>query len=249
MAEPRIYYQRKDITIWLGDCRQVLPKLPDKSVDLILTDPPYNVGKDYGEHDDAMDDVAYHEFLLEVFSGSARLSDNLVYFPGTKNAMSSDYLRILRGCGFSPMRLLGWHKKEFAGDKWHGGPAMCWEPVIWAVRNGGAFFNTIYGSRGRDFMVVNSTHGHGIQHPCPKPLGVMRWLVNMFAPEYGTILDPFMGSGTTLVAAKQLGRKAIGIEICKDYCKIAIQRLQQEMLPLAPASPAVEKNLNFFQDS
>jgi hypothetical protein len=75
----------------------------------------------------------------------------------------------------------------------------------------------------------------GAVHPTQKPLALMRWCLS-FVPD-GTILDPFMGSGTTLVAAKQLGRKAIGIEIEERYCEIAVKRLAQEILPLVPAEP------------
>jgi hypothetical protein len=73
-------------------------------------------------------------------------------------------------------------------------------------------------------------------HPCPKPIKVMTWLINRSSRENETILDPFMGSGTTLRAAKDLGRKAIGIEIEEKYCEIAARRMEQEVLPLTDAS-------------
>jgi len=67
-------------------------------------------------------------------------------------------------------------------------------------------------------------------HPTQKPLRVIIWAINLCPGEPGTILDPFTGSGTTLRAAKDLGRKAIGIEIEEKYCKIAAERLRQEVL-------------------
>lgn len=70
------------------------------------------------------------------------------------------------------------------------------------------------------------------RHPCPKPIKAWTWLLNKGSLEHETILDPFMGSGTTLVAGKSLGRKCIGIEIEERYCHIAAQRLSQEYLPL-----------------
>jgi DNA modification methylase len=69
-------------------------------------------------------------------------------------------------------------------------------------------------------------------HPTQKPVALMRWCLDQFKHEVGVVLDPYMGSGTTLVAAKQTGRRAIGIEIEERYCEIAAKRLSQDMLPL-----------------
>ncbi|MDD5304003.1 MAG: site-specific DNA-methyltransferase [Elusimicrobia bacterium] len=77
-----------------------------------------------------------------------------------------------------------------------------------------------------------NAYPHGFGHPSPKPECVMRWLVDELSEPGETVLDPFMGSGTTLRAAKDLGRKAIGIEIEERYCEIAAKRLSQQVLPL-----------------
>jgi len=69
-----------------------------------------------------------------------------------------------------------------------------------------------------------------VDHPCPKPIRWVTWLTSMVSQEGETVLDPFMGSGTTLRAARDLGRKAIGIEIEERYCEIAARRLDQAVL-------------------
>ncbi len=84
-------------------------------------------------------------------------------------------------------------------------------------------------------------------HPCPKPMGWMRWATDLGSLWGETILDPFMGSGTTLRAAKDLGRKAIGIEIEEKYCEIAAKRMEQEVLPLTDACPR-ESDSEYSED-
>ncbi len=224
------YYESGGITIYNGRVEDVLPGLEASSVDVVLTDPPYNVGKDYGEHNDSMSPEDYGAWMAEVLSQLGRVSkDSVIFFPGTTNVFkASSWLR-------DPLqfhRLLGWHKKEFAGDKWTGGPAMCWEPIVWASKGEKPSFNKVYGIGGRDFLVVPSTHGNPYHkvHPCPKPLPVMQWLVGLFAPEGGLVLDGFSGTGTTLRAAKDLGRRAIGIEREERFCEVAATRMSQEVL-------------------
>lgn len=89
-----------------------------------------------------------------------------------------------------------------------------------------------------------SNSGRESDHPCPRKIAHVRWLVNWWTEQEDVIVDPFMGSGTTLRAAKDLGRKAIGIEIEEKYCEMAAERLSQEVLPLcsSPAKPQ-EQNL------
>lgn len=226
------YYEEPGITIYHGDCREVLRQLPRHSV--TITDPPYNVGKNYGVHDDDLGPEEYQGWLRSIFATC--LTEELVYFPGTANVL--DARALLAGSGFRPVRILGWHKKEFAGDKWCGGPAMCWEPIIWASRAENPSYTRIFGTQGRDFLVVSSIHGNPYQgpHPCPKPLPVMRWLLKLFAGgSDASVLDPLAGSGTTGLACKALGIPCTLIEIEERYCELAVKRLAQSVLPLEVA--------------
>lgn len=226
------------VDLRLGDCLQVLPQLESGSVDVVITDPPYNVGKNYASHDDNMSWSDYHAWLREIYTECARVSRNsVVFFPGTKNVL--DTAAVLVRTGLIAHRILGWHKKEYAGDKWIGGPANCWEPIVWAVKDGEKpVYNKLFGRLGRDFLVVSSTHGDPDipAHPCPKPAPIMAWLVGLFVPPDGTCLDPFMGTGRTGVACAKYGRNFIGIEIDEGYFKIAERRIReaqsQMLLPL-----------------
>jgi site-specific DNA-methyltransferase (adenine-specific) len=222
------YYDADGITMHVGDCLEVLPALDP--VDVVIADPPYNVGKNYTSHDDAMPAEAYIAWLRAVLNACSLLAAEVVFFPGTANLLSVPDM--LFGTPLRHVRTLGWHKREFAGDKWMGGPAMCWEPVIWASSAERPQFNRIFGTWGRDFLVINATHGDPFTklHPCPKPVEVMRWLVGLFCPEGGTVLDPFSGTGATLRAAKDLGRKAVGVELESAYCDAAAIRLGQGVL-------------------
>jgi DNA modification methylase len=232
------YYDHDGVQIYVGDCRDVLPRLPP-AFDVVMTDPPYNVGKNYGGHDDRQEPADYETWLRSVLARCADLAPSLVYTPGTKNVWR--VAALLEGTGYTPHAMLGWHKKEFAGDKFHVGPAHCWEPVVWAGREKNPYFRKRFGERGRDFLVVPATHGDPFakRHPCPKPLPVMAWLVGLFVPDGGTVLDPFAGTGTTLRAAKDAGFRAVGIELNERYAAAAVKRLEQGVLPWDSAAEAV----------
>ena len=223
------YYEADGITIYHGDALEVLPILP--SADLAIFDPPYNVGKKYDADPtgDQLGGSAYWNFIRAILGDLD--ATTLVWTPGALNISHA----LTQTFPWKLERLLGWHKKEYAGDLFHSGPAMCWEPIIWAHR-GEKFFNRKYGAWGRDFLIVPSMHGHGIDHPCPKPPEVYRWLIGLFCPEGGTVLDPTCGSGTALMEAKKSNREAVGIERSERYCEIAAKRLAQGVLDLGGAA-------------
>ena len=206
---PAPYYDDGQITIYHADCRDILPHLEPGSVDLVLTDPPYGVG--IAEWDGA---VPYDILptLLDVSSGA------VVWF-GASAMLRTD----LMSFETPPERTLVWAPKFSLSHTGKNGIFYRWHPIhVWRVPKS-------HSGPSHD-VLTHSTDGRNFwNHPGTKPLDLIRLLAGLGG---GTILDPFMGSGTTLRAAKDLGRKAIGIEIEERYCEIAVRRLQQAVLPL-----------------
>jgi DNA modification methylase len=212
------YYQDDFATIYHGDCREVLPSL--SGIDAVFADPPYNVGLTYGEHDDEMDPDAYRDWCIDWFHKCKAVTDGaIVVTPGMVSVPMwiADVERT--------HKLIAWTKANNNSRNYFGPTSgyQCWEPIL------------VYGKSKvtvlRDWIDQPISLQREIGgHPCPKPLRLLRWVVANFVPEPGTILDPFVGSGTTLRAAKDLGRKSIGIELDERYCEIAAKRLAQEVL-------------------
>jgi site-specific DNA-methyltransferase (adenine-specific) len=215
------YDDGRGITIYHGDCRDVLPEL---SGDALVTDPPFGIGWSRAEWSD--DKEAYPELMTWlvttaghvvpvgwcfVFQAMPNVGRFHEWFPGG--------WRIFAACkNFAQIRPTG---------VWHS-----WDPVVFWHNGPNSGPNSKHVNR--DYFVGNvaGVFHEKSEHPCPKPLDTMAHIVQIAAPMGGLILDPFMGSGTTLRAAKDLGRKAIGIEIEERYCEIAAERLAQEVLPL-----------------
>ena len=130
----------------------------------------------------------------------------------------------------------------FGGNYFGLPPSSCW--LVWDKDNTGDFADCELAWtnlkkavrrlkwRWNGMLQENMANKELREHPTQKPLEVMKWAMKHAPEDCQTILDPFMGSGTTLRAAKDLGRKAIGIEIEEKYCEIAVNRLRQEVLPL-----------------
>jgi len=213
------YYQDDYCTVYHGDCREILPTLP--KVDLVLTDPPYGIGfkqtKTSGrsnkkhwniKHTDTIagDDVNFEPSLFvnqpAILWGANNYSSRL---PDSGGWLVFDKKRTdATRAGF------------IASDA-----ELAWTNLFNTVR----LFSYLWNGLCRQSEI--GEHYHVMQ----KPVALMNWCFS-FSPDTTTTLDPFMGSGTTLRAAKDLRRKAIGIEIEEKYCEIAVKRLQQEVLAL-----------------
>jgi len=225
------YYQEDGITIYHGDVRNIQPRC-----DVVVTDPPYNVGMAYSDHDDRMDERKYLQWLRDIFSHACGdWSRALVWFWQGIRVFNGE----ARAClpeGFEIHHAAAWFKREFAGDLFKGAhPGFAWEPIIWAARGKPEYHGPRGGHDARDCLVEDRSSRHdkgALEHPCPKPQRTVTRVLSWVSSDTDTILDPFCGSGTTLVAAKNLGRMAIGIDVSERYCEIAARRCSQGVLAL-----------------
>lgn len=205
MDEMKPYFQDDSVTIYHGDCREILPTLAP--VDLVLTDPPYGIGslmhggKDTGHWGQL---AQGNPWDMEKPS-----LDMILKMPSDLIIWGGNYFEL------PPCRgVLAWRKLNAVPTQ--ADFEMAWTTLdmpakMFSHPSGGAI----------------KRHGH----PTEKPVALMKWCIGFF-PKVTTILDPFMGSGTTLRAAKDLGRKAIGIEIEERYCEIAAKRMSQSVMAL-----------------
>ena len=244
------YYEHAGITIYHGDCREVLPTLC--AIDHVLTDPPYTA------------DVYLRMKALRTNQGSGTLKRLGLLDGGAIQKMSAgaigsvdeliepcsvEIARLIRrwavvfscvesthrwkaaleSAGLRYVRTGAWVKPDampqMSGDR----PGVGFEPCTIVHAQGPMRWN---GGGHSALWTFGTCKVDRPDHPCPKPEPLMQALVSQFTDDGDTILDPFMGSGTTLTAAKRLGRQAIGIEIEERYCEIATNRLRQEVLPL-----------------
>jgi site-specific DNA-methyltransferase (adenine-specific) len=212
------YYSDDWVTIYHGDCRESA----SVEANALVTDPPYGIGWTRGSWDD--DPSGYADLMAWLVAEGARIGGWCFVFQSMQNVARfhewfPDGWRIFAAC------------KNFA-QVTKQGAWRAWDPVVFW--NSGPNSGPNSGIVNRDFHVGNvaGVMSHPAGHPCPRPLDTMRHIVGI-ATAYGeTILDPFAGSGTTLRAAKDLGRRAVGIELDERYCEIAARRCAQEVLDL-----------------
>ena len=211
----RPYYEHGGITIYNADCREVLPYLKS---DVILTDLPYGIGLDYGKFDDSQ------ESLQEVITDAMPL-------------MTAAAPVVALTCGIdnwwrypAPKWVLCWYMANACSSTGRWGFNQ-WQPVL-------VYGTDPYLKRGmgrRPDVIITAAPNSGKDkkrgHPCPKPTEAWAKILQRVSPsENDKIIDPFMGSGTTLDVAKYSGRSAVGIELEERYCEIAAERLSQETL-------------------
>jgi site-specific DNA-methyltransferase (adenine-specific) len=215
MSEP--YYQDEQVTLYHGDCREVTEWL---AADVLVTDPPYGI---------AYQSNSRRISLRRSISGDAdtSLRDTALEMWGDRPAAVFGTWR--RPYPVGTVAKLVWDTKGALGM---GDITLPWKPSHQEIYILGRGWR---GRRGTDVIVcppVQSLGYNGRLHPHQKPTALMGHFIER-APD-GVITDPFAGSGSTLVVAKQLGRHAIGVEVEESDCEIAAQRLEQGALVVQP---------------
>lgn len=257
------YYQSEDITIYHADCRDALTDMRDDCCNLVVTSPPYNMrtrirngayttrektehfSKKYAHFSDDLSPEDYYQFHRHTLREMLRVA-GLVFWN----------IQIVTGSKEAVFRIIGDFAKEIKDvvvwDKGHGQPAMhdsvlnkAAEFVLILERNAtaGRAFSKAYFPRGEMPDIWRMRRGANIEgtHAATFPLELPERAIAGWSVAGDTVLDPFMGTGTTLVAARNAGRKAIGIEISEQYCEIAAKRLLERplfvMQPVAAPKP------------
>ena len=237
------YYEQDGITIYHGDCRMFLPQL--SPVDHVLTDPPYSEhvhGKSMRGADGWKGDISetrdlgFDALTPQLLGRVARwCSWNVRRWVGVFSDVESTHLwrEALAVEEMEYVRTAFWHKvggaPQFTGDR----PAVACEAITLCHPQGRKRWNGGGKAGIYSVPIVLNRGASATEYRChttQKPEELMAQLVADFSDLGELILDPFMGSGTTLVAAKRLGRKAIGIELNEQYCETAAQRLRQGAL-------------------
>jgi len=207
------YYQEPNITIYHGDCLEIMPEL--EPVDLVLTDPPYGINHPTNYKERGRGNLASCKDYPPIF-GDIENFNPKPFINQAAVLFGANYF-----CDKLPISS-GWivWDKERPDELDQATCEIAWSNFIRGIRRFKYLWNGMI-RQGKEELF----------HPTQKPIALMKWILNLKWTPLGLILDPFMGSGTTLVAAKELGRKAIGIEIEEKYCEIAVRRLAQEVLP------------------
>jgi site-specific DNA-methyltransferase (adenine-specific) len=222
------YYSEKRVTIYHGDCKELIPLISETDrtlADHVITDPPY--------------DEKTHKGARYDFGAT---SSEIQFDPIDPLSVAPLLCSVAKRwvIAFCSLEMLGAYK-EASGDRWV-------RSGFWRRTNGvPQFTGDRPGQPGEGIAIMHNPgkkrwNGHGQHafweypivsngpHPTTKPLQLMKRLILDFTDPDDLILDPFMGSGTTVLAAKEMGRRAIGIEIEEKYCEIAVKRLRQEIL-------------------
>ena len=240
------FYADDQVTIYHGDCVEIMRAMHGTSVDAVITDPPYCSGgaleaqKNTGGQGHRSERLTAGD--VEWFAADNMTTGGLIWLvravlvesrrvmkPNRSAFVFTDWRMVphlapaMESSGLRYRNMIVW-------DKLSAGLGMGFKPaheIILEYTNG----STEYALKdGQNVIRVRRVTSAERDHACQKPLAVIAKLIDVAVPPGGTVLDPFMGAGSMLVAAKQRGRKAIGIELSEQHCESAARRCAQEMV-------------------
>ena len=203
------YYETELGRLYHGDCLEIMPHL--EPVDLVLTDPPYANNTEYKSYEDTKENLK--EIINKLFPAIINVSKITLITCGVGNI----YLYP------EPTWIMSW--VTMAGTGCGPWGFSCWQPIL--AYGKCPFLANGKGRRPDTFQLTRLSDKNG--HPCPKPTGfIMQLMQRASLYEGETVLDPFIGSGTTAIACERLNRRWIGIEIEEKYCEISVKRIEKE---------------------
>ena len=191
----------------IDDYKNIVKDIPDKSIDLILTDPPYGVGLDYGETYEDSEENWYG--LMSEFLPEAKRISNMIIMPCCRIKDLDWFYE-----NFPPQWLISWYKGSPGHVSYIG--FNDWEPLLVYGKNEGIQMH--------DHFYCQPNTDPNNNHPCPKPVGWAEWLIKRATEKRDIVFDPFLGSGTTLKACRNTDRIGLGCEINPEYESIIEKR-------------------------
>jgi len=201
MREPDVVLDNGNIRLYCGDCLEILPTLEAGSVDAVVTDPPYGLDFRGAEWD---------SFIPKWLPEAKRVASVVAFT--TAPTTQWDYPR--------PDWVCCWYREASNSRSTLRGGFNHWSPVL-------VYGRPKFPVDSKKLHAIQHSYPRGFPHPSPKPVALMEWLCSCCVEDVSTILDPFMGSGTTGVACVKTGRKFIGIELDKGYFDIAVKRIEK----------------------
>ena len=263
MPDSQIFFETEQVKI-IHDDVVATDRVDDSSIDLIVTSPPYNVDIAYNSHKDDLSYAEYLEFSRQWMTrcyewlkddGRFCLNIPLDKNKGGQQSVGADLTTLAKQIGFGYHSTIIWNEGNISRRTAWGSWMSASAPYVIAPvelilvlyknqwkKSGGSKVSDVTRDEFMEWTngvwTFNGESKKKIGHPAPFPLELPRRCIKMFSYVGDTVLDPFMGSGTTLIAAGMLGRRGIGLDVDKGYCKLAQKRIEnapellQQSLPM-----------------
>jgi len=248
-----------DPKLIIGDCLQEMQDIPSDSVDLIIADPPYNLGKDYGNGSDSRQRQEYLEFTRDWLSQANRVlkSEGSIYVFMGFRFISRLYIMLEEELGLHFNGWIAWHYTQGMGRTKGFSPRH--DDILFFSKSKAFTFNLddirvpqkYYRSRNNmrganpgdvwEFSHVHYCQESRTAHPTQKPEGILERMVLASSNKDDLVLDPFAGSGTTLRVCQQLGRQSIGIELSPEYGEVIRERLGESFRGFDSVDPRMKR--------
>lgn len=212
-------YQTPDgsVTLYRGDCTKVLAKLKKGAATVTLTDPPWAIGLKYDGYDDTKDNL---QKLIDRFMPECRrICKKVLVMSGVSNVTMYPHPDWICAVAWNTTFSYG----KYGFSQWT--PVICYGNDTKKRSSGGIIQADVIRMDGTGF----SRSADEKKHPCPKPSSMMRMVMARLTLESDVVLDPFLGSGSTAVAAIEAGRKFVGIEQSPKYFKVAVKRIEDAL--------------------